>query len=275
MVHRFDAVGACIYCGRSDIELTSEHIVPFGLGGQWELLDSSCTGCAKITGKFEGVVQRTIYGDFRMRNRLPSRRMKDRPKFRTINTEDGPKQIPVEEFPIPLWVYNFALCGILLGSAPDTDVTMSTMSTIHNHEETMAFIEKYKWDRTVTHKYMPYEFMRMIAKAGYSYAVAQMGFGNFTPIVREAILNPNTNISYFVGMNSQLEPMIENGWHTIQLSTKVAPGAKTLICANVRLFSSAGTPTYHAIVGEFESLAQETATMQESRKRGNVKLAGA
>lgn len=278
MVHRFDPVGSCIYCGRISHKLNEEHIVPYGLGGKLILPESSCDRCSAITGKFEGVVQRTIYGDFRMRNRMPTRRKSERPKLRTINSIDQsgnivPKDIPVDEFPAPLWIYNFGQCGILLGSQPDTDVTLSTMNTIHNHDELVAFADKHNWDKTTSTRFMPNDFMRMIAKIGYSYSVALMGLGSFKPIVIDAIIDPKANISYFVGMNETYEPMIKGGWHDLKIVTKGAPGRPTLLSVNVRLFSSAGTPTYHVIVGEFEHLAQEYATLHKLRERKDVEFA--
>ena len=47
-------VGACIYCGRKDIELSREHVMPRGLGGNWApdgmanalvLKNASCKSC--------------------------------------------------------------------------------------------------------------------------------------------------------------------------------------------------------------------------------------
>lgn len=279
MAFTFEPVGRCIYCGKENIPLSDEHIIPFGLGGQFILPESSCKECAAITGKFEGVVQRTIYGDFRMRNRLPTRRKNERPKLRTINTigPDGkhaPKEVPVDEFPAPYWVYTFGNCGILLGSQPDIDVAQSfwNMKTIHNHEELVAFEKKYGWDNTAKMKFMPYEFMRMIAKAGYSYAVGMMGFGSFKPTVAHAILNPKANISYFVGMNEIYEPMVQNEMHQLKIVTKVAPARTTLISVEVRLFASVGTPTYHVIVGEFENRAQEFITLKKLQEREHVEF---
>ena len=78
MAFRFEPVGICIYCGKKNAKLGDEHIIPYGLGGQLILQAASCKACETITAKFEGVVQRTIYGDFRMRHNLPSRRKRDR-----------------------------------------------------------------------------------------------------------------------------------------------------------------------------------------------------
>ena len=53
---KFDGLGHCIYCQRSgpDIVLTDEHIYPYFMGGNVELLQSSCLTCNEITKKIEG-----------------------------------------------------------------------------------------------------------------------------------------------------------------------------------------------------------------------------
>jgi HNH endonuclease len=278
MAVRFDPVGTCIYCGKKNTRLNEEHIIPFGLGGQFILPEASCRACETITAKFEGVVQRTIYGDFRMRHNLPSRRKKDRPKFRTIGTlgPDGQvskKDVPVEEFPAPYWVYTFGQCGILLGSQPDTDVSLWTMKTIHDTQAMDAFIEKYNWDRTLNFKVMPYHFMRMIAKIAHSFAVALIGYNCFKPIILGPILNEKANVSYFVGMNEKQEPFGLTHGHEVKIVFQGRISGTTLIIVHVRLFPFAETPTYHAVVGEFVDIQQESLAIEKLEKTKDVQLA--
>jgi hypothetical protein len=53
--HRYEAVGRCIYCdARAD--LSDEHIVPFGLGGNLILPRASCPTCSNITSRLERTV---------------------------------------------------------------------------------------------------------------------------------------------------------------------------------------------------------------------------
>ncbi len=42
----YQEVGSCIYCGSTD-NLSNEHIIPYGLGGNLELPKSSCSRCAR------------------------------------------------------------------------------------------------------------------------------------------------------------------------------------------------------------------------------------
>ena len=47
----------CIYCGATD-GLTTEHIIPYSLGGRFELPEASCNECTEITKKIEQTVGR-------------------------------------------------------------------------------------------------------------------------------------------------------------------------------------------------------------------------
>ncbi len=68
----YSAIGRCIYCGAENVTLTDEHIIPFGLGGNWILPKSSCKACATITGQFEQFCLRSMLGNTRIRLNLPT-----------------------------------------------------------------------------------------------------------------------------------------------------------------------------------------------------------
>lgn len=82
--HIFPPVGKCIYCGSTN-NLTDEHIVPFGLGGNLELPKSSCKECARITSKFELAVLRGSMRPARIYREIQSRN----------NHSDAPTNFPV------------------------------------------------------------------------------------------------------------------------------------------------------------------------------------
>jgi hypothetical protein len=249
-------VGTCIYCGASDCELTDEHIIPLGLAGADILPQASCKPCARITGKFEGVVQRTIFGDLRIYFNLPTRRKKERPKTKKITSisPDGSSrevEVPSTEYPPVMWVYTFGRCGFLLGAPPHLDVSTWNIRTIHDDAQLSSFIEKYGWDRATRIRFMPNEFRRMIAKIGYSFFVALAGYGEFEPLVLRAITDDGFNISYLVGQNPEWEePVLQGGMHALRLRTLHGPKDQVIYVVEVRLFQSNATPTYHVVVGQ-------------------------
>jgi hypothetical protein len=54
-------VGKCIDCRKSDVALSEEHIIPYGLNGNQVLLDASCSDCSKITSALELDVLRRAF----------------------------------------------------------------------------------------------------------------------------------------------------------------------------------------------------------------------
>ena len=78
---KFPSPGECIYCGaRGDgVELTDEHIIPFSLGGNVEILQASCKACAAVTSGLELHLGRTVLWDHRVHAKIPTRRPKERP----------------------------------------------------------------------------------------------------------------------------------------------------------------------------------------------------
>ena len=99
-------VGECIYCGDTAPPLTREHAVPFGLNGEWTLLEASCDLCAKITKRFEGDTLRGLLPTIRVALAMKTRRPEKRPKTLTLVLEkDGGRttvELPPSEFPLYL-----------------------------------------------------------------------------------------------------------------------------------------------------------------------------
>jgi HNH endonuclease len=83
---QYAPAGECIYCG-STKKLTTEHTIPYALGGAWVQPKASCTDCAKITATFEGQFCRTMLGPLRMLYDMPTRRPKDRPRHLALKVK--------------------------------------------------------------------------------------------------------------------------------------------------------------------------------------------
>jgi 5-methylcytosine-specific restriction endonuclease McrA len=67
--------GVCIYCGCDGKEnkLTSEHTVPYSLGGSTELLEASCEACGGITSYLDGYLAGAVFHHLRVHMGLQSR----------------------------------------------------------------------------------------------------------------------------------------------------------------------------------------------------------
>ena len=111
---KIPSFGECIYCGTSadEVELTNEHVIPFSLGGNVEIVDGSCRSCAAETAKAEEHVGRKVLWDFRIHTNAQTRRPKDRPSALPLRVaiKGGPLQtmeLPVSDHPfftpMPVW----------------------------------------------------------------------------------------------------------------------------------------------------------------------------
>lgn len=108
----------CIYCGRLD-NLSDEHVIPFGLGGQLVLPKASCAGCAAITGALEQRLLRGHWWPYRRRLGFSSRRPHEQPthvdvKIVRPSGEQIPALLPIEQHSLVL-VFNFDPPSILSG----------------------------------------------------------------------------------------------------------------------------------------------------------------
>src|SRR3989338_3816229 len=97
----------CIYCGSTE-NLSDEHIIPFGMGGQMVIPKASCKACSGLSSAFEGTCLRTMFGPLRMLYDLPSYRKKSRPKKLPlkvkIDSKDDWTKMDVEQTDYPFLV---------------------------------------------------------------------------------------------------------------------------------------------------------------------------
>jgi len=152
----------CIYC-RNTENLTDEHVVPFGLGGNLQLRSASCPACNKITNRFETAVLRGFILEARIAARFPTRNPKRRTK---TPPSSGILLLPVFERPTFLTgQHSMQPGGLLKGvetfrfgnppeDAPPGGLAPSEMKP---------------------HRIDPTSFVRMLAKIGYGFAVSLWG----------------------------------------------------------------------------------------------------
>lgn len=70
----FQSANKCIYCGKTNVFLGDEHIIPFSLDGAWIIPKASCKDCERITSKFEMSVARDMYLQLRTKEGFQTRR---------------------------------------------------------------------------------------------------------------------------------------------------------------------------------------------------------
>lgn len=262
MAHRYDPVGRCIYCGATG-RLTDEHIIPLALGGDFILPQASCRACAhRINKDIENPILNNEMKAFRTFQRLPTRRPKQRPKTHDLVNRDGTViQIPASEYYGPHLLYKYMQPRILSGAEPVPNGDAFTVDVFGTNEAAeMALRDKYPhWDQTHQFKVEPLRFTRLLAKIGYSYAIAEVGLDAFLPgDVIDIVLGRSKDYFRCIGgTKPEIHPGPEEEptghWFRIQLlSQQRGVGSVLLVIVAVRFFAKYKMPTYSVVVGEVD-----------------------
>lgn len=261
----YGPVGQCIYCGSNGGSdgLRSEHIMPYSLGGNTELLAASCKKCEGVTSYLDGYLARSIYYHLRVHTGTQSRSGHPDMLPAEIELREGSKKLflPTADHPfflnMPVWGYP----GVLRGLQPTPDFGDARAQVYWSVPPTMRQTLGLRDGEAVVVRdasrpiNMP-TFGRAIAKIGYCHAVAHYGLHGFRRLVMpDLILGKYPCIPYFVGGDTTLPPpptprgqmhefqFIDINYRTLRLSTVV-----------FRIFAHSGTkehgmPIYRVVVG--------------------------
>ena len=250
---KYESKGFCIYCGRSDVKLTDEHIVPLSLGGFHVLLKASCRDCNKITSKFELEVMRNLWGDARNSYNAPSRR-KNRRKSHIIlsGPKDGSKKLKVKytDYPAPMIFYFMSRAGILQGLSETFDLSKEwKLKAIVDQKKLEQFEQKFPGQLTLKFKHVPDSFARLVAKIGYGQALTILDPTDFRPVCVPYILGEKENLSFIVGAQTEVPPPNEGMGYVLGNFGFGTP-ENLMIMSSVRLLANNHTPNYHVVVGD-------------------------
>jgi hypothetical protein len=193
-----------------------------------------------------------------MTHNVQTRRKKDRPTHIEIGTTSagglaGKARVPVREFPTMLFPYKFGPPTMLLHYPEDVEYFKWETYGVCGHGELADLTEKYRWDQRMQFRAVPVELARTLAKIAYSYVVAELGPGTFTPlpITLDVIRCRTTNVSYTVGGDWELPAPDPRGKHTFGIACRFL-NSRPLIVVEIRLFPAFDMPLYRVIVGEFD-----------------------
>jgi len=248
----FPSIGKCIYCGFSEGRLTDEHIIPFSMGGIQIMEKASCDSCSEITSKFELIFSREIFGDFRTKHKLPSRRKKKRPDKKLVRMVNGDEiEVPFSEFPAPTYMLKCTEAGILNDISPNADMSfLWQIIMLTDNKNLDDFTTKYGTEVTYRFRHSPQQFAQTLAKIAHSYVMAYWGKFEFEKLALDLILGRSNNLSYVVGGSLEISPSIPGAGHLLDISVSTDFGMNVLlIIVNIRLFASSDTPNYHVVVG--------------------------
>ena len=257
---KYPPVGRCIYCGTtryrslSKRPLADEHIVPLSLYGDVELPEASCFRCEQSTGRNEQLALQGVYRPLRHRLNYPHRHKNQPTSFPVFVPSPGGKDdkllISLDDYPHAYFFIGLPKPGLLLGVPLDYDY-------IPDSTKSRWFRIQAKPDQPVTsHKLTTFaipsldlfSFIKMVAKIAHAYAIAELGYGTFKPLLLDLILSrSNKHMFHLVGGSGTFDPIASP--YQISLAD-VSVENRSLIAVSVRIFATeAASPTYLVIVG--------------------------
>lgn len=249
-----------MYCGTRTllppaVRFTDEHIVPYALGGQHILPHSSCTGCQRtINQEIETPVAKKEWGDLRVRMGWPSQTKKRPIEWKVkLKRKDGSTfKIHPKDYSTPVPLYLFGVARILEGGAKGLgDDKRWTVQILTDHAAEMNMKSKFpEWDEAHRIGMYPDRFARLLAKIAHGYAVAEWGYGSFTPYLPDLILGRSNDHYYLVGGDSKIEaPIPAAGNYQLRLGLQTLNSTTGLLIVDIRLIAPAHGPRYHVVVG--------------------------
>jgi hypothetical protein len=275
---QYSEPGRCIYCGPEEGRgraLTSEHIIALGLGGNLVIPKASCFRCSKVTCKNEDAALRRMFSAARTHLNLPSRRPKKRPKTIPIKVHFGDgRSINIElgrdESPFVFTMWGFRPAEFLGGDRSDGLESLWFYGTGNPSD-------LHRWGNThitapgVTDSNIT---VQLLAKIAHSYAAAELGIDNYSPLLVPLIFERNIPRMQMLGNqlvgglcteDKQLKnPPNSTFLHELWLEGR-SYGGRDLIVVGIRLFGCLGSPLYEVVAGENPktSISSRTARIQQ------------
>jgi len=219
---------------------------------------ASCEICAEqFKREFEAyVLSKTLY-PFRFKIGAPTRNRKVRPKTLGVHFAlPSPPEVPATivhtkqfvpaELPLDLIVLRLRPPKILRGEIASEHDKVDAWSNIDKARlvETAGPLRPI---RIFVGEIHPLRFARFLAKIAYAYAIAEIGWGQFVPLILPLIFGRTNVVSDLVGGEYDLSPPTK-GLHELHHYV-TSFGGNNFVCVKLRLFSCYGAPTYHIVVG--------------------------
>lgn len=242
-------VGRCIYCGATE-NLTTEHVLPHGLGGRWTLVEASCPDCNKVTSLCERHVQREQLLLPRVVEGMQKRHHETRPQNVKLEVlRDGKwesMQVPVDMCA--------GMFGMLVFQEPrhvaeyEYRSRMKVIAGTFHGSNLEALLQRLgATSIRPSAVFRGNSFGRMLAKIGYGMAVLKYGLDELQECyVRPCILGKKDDTGRWVGSSGRDVRELPKGSETHIVDLVEIDGE---VHAVIRLFANYGTPEYRVVVG--------------------------
>jgi hypothetical protein len=203
-----------------------------------------------------------MFGPLRQLYDLPSRRKKKQPKKLPLKVKykatDDWTEVLVDQVDYPFLVTfpYFSMPNLISGKQTSSRKGAATnrlwIRGASAYESFFDHLQRLTLELQV-HSIMPEsqahmeEFCQMLAKVGHSYAVAELGFGKFKPLLLNLIVDKDlSNCADFIGSLDGDEAPSKN-IHELSI---YEDNQRNYILVRMRFLAVLGTPTYHVVVGQ-------------------------
>ncbi len=259
----YPPVQQCIYCKTKTLpagvaRFTDEHIIPLAFGGSLILRQASCAACARIINQqIESPILLKEWINLRIKRDWPSRGKRRKTKRSThviVNNIDGTQmKIPISEYACPVPCYLFKEARIFTKEERGDDNFRWTMRIYSDEKDDATMKKKYPlWDGNYNIFTRPFIFARMLAKIGFSFAVAEYGLDNFNDNISNIVLGYNDDVLYNVGSNMDVERPLLGSSHILEMYIFHDGKSCPLLVVEIKLLAETSSPRYHVVVGDID-----------------------
>lgn len=262
---RYLPVGYCIYCGRAGVDLSDEHIIPYGLNGDHVLPAASCEKCAAVTSLIEREMLKGEMAQVRAALSFKTRRPKDVPKsFPLLVTRGGKEErvdapiadhlvlLPLPIYPAPAFINPYDYSG---------GIKLDKVQVLRFGQDPEELLKTYGAEKVgmefrIDHRI----FARLLAKIAYAFALAHLKGRRFrTVYVLPIIMGDVSDAGKWIGSSEAvLDPEPPGVQHSMQMKTfrqQPEQGGAEIAIVLMKLFADVPCPGYVVIVGELEEMA--------------------
>lgn len=199
----YPPLGRCVYCGSKD-QLSTEHIIPRGLGGNIIFPKASCEKCRKITHKFEETCLRKDFLYFRIHTGL-HQHPRERPTHLPVRVrgEHGPRLVLPSTHPNWLSLPKLLRPGIMSDMPVGMPYVVLGFHT--THPKNIDFIKsQYPAYFEVGYEFNLDAFAKMLAKIAHCLICAmlhsegRLSEKSFKPYLPPFIRGENDNLGPFL-----------------------------------------------------------------------------
>ena len=261
ILQKFFKIDKCIYCDETPPQLTDEHVVPFGLGGDAIILRKACCErCRVITSKCERNPIHDNWAEVRGALDFPSRKRKlaEENFSLDVTLEDGSKTTLNLKGRETLGLVQFLEYNPPAFLAPGdykSGVIVTGMKLIGFGVSAQDFKKKHKIKGfSLTTMAMGNDFEKMITKIAYCFVIACWGLDCFDKrYVLPTILNEKDDVGYWMGCNrdGKFIPLIGNqpGGFALRSGIVTSASGERTIVVSLKFFPASEAPEYIVIVG--------------------------